>query len=136
MPQRPYVIDEMISAKSIAARIEECDPSYRNDLQAALDFAERPAADEPTARALRARLAAEGYSEPRLDDEVSVFDAALEDAVKRFQENHQLDADGVTGENRSPSTTTKFASLPGSIVPNALRLPSRSTQCRATSFSV
>lgn len=44
--------------------------------------------------ALRARLAASGDLEPGGGD---VFDAAAEDAVRRFQVRHGLDADGVVG---------------------------------------
>lgn len=46
---------------------------------------------------LRRRLAIEGYLDAGSDSGVDRFDAALEDAVRRFQHTHGLNEDGIVG---------------------------------------
>jgi murein L,D-transpeptidase YcbB/YkuD len=47
---------------------------------------------------LRARLAASGDSAPGAATDETLFDAALEAAVRRFQARHAIETDGVVGE--------------------------------------
>lgn len=52
--------------------------------------------NDPRVHALRQRLAAEGYLPPAAADDGN-FDATLEDAVKRFQNDYYLEPDGLVG---------------------------------------
>jgi murein L,D-transpeptidase YcbB/YkuD len=57
----------------------------------------RPGDVDPGVTAVRARLAAEFGDIAAASGDESMFDATLEDSVRRFQERYALDADGVVG---------------------------------------
>jgi murein L,D-transpeptidase YcbB/YkuD len=48
-------------------------------------------------KALRSRLAAEGFMEPNTSGSGDLFDQALDQAVRTFQQSHGLDVDGAIG---------------------------------------
>jgi murein L,D-transpeptidase YcbB/YkuD len=48
-------------------------------------------------QAVRSRLVAEGYLDPGSSVDEELFDSSLGEAVRRFQERHGLDVDGVVG---------------------------------------
>lgn len=95
-------------------RMVEAMETYRDLLESGgwPELQEGPllALDSTSARVplLRERLAAEGYLEPESDLTSPAFDAALDEAVRRFQHTHGLNDDGVVGPsvirelNRSP----------------------------------
>lgn len=95
-------------------RMVEAMETYRDLLESGgwPELPEGPllALDSTSARVplLRERLAAEGYLEPESDLTSPAFDAALDEAVRRFQHTHGLNDDGVVGPsvirelNRSP----------------------------------
>jgi murein L,D-transpeptidase YcbB/YkuD len=56
-----------------------------------------PGDRDPRVAALRARLQVTGELPEQPPEEPTVFDAALEAAVRRFQESHGLEADAVVG---------------------------------------
>ena len=56
----------------------------------------KPGEDDERVPTLQRRLAVEGYL-PSTMPETTIYDPALEDAVKRFQSRHGLEADGVLG---------------------------------------
>jgi murein L,D-transpeptidase YcbB/YkuD len=57
----------------------------------------RPGDVDPGVTAVRARLAAEFKDIAAASGDESMFDATLEDSVRRFQERYALDVDGVVG---------------------------------------
>lgn len=64
----------------------------------------KPGMDDPRVMLLRERLAATGDIDEAADNGSTVYDPTLEAAVKRFQQEQYLDADGAIG----PGTRTAF----------------------------
>lgn len=57
-----------------------------------------PGDSDPGVALIRKRLVASGHTELNANQDASVYDAQVKDAVKAFQVRHQLDADGVAGK--------------------------------------
>jgi murein L,D-transpeptidase YcbB/YkuD len=80
-----------------------------------------PGDSGPQVAQLRRRLQAEGDSEAGAGTAPEVFDAALEQAVMRFQRRHRLDADGVVGKQTLAALNVPVARRIGQIRVNLER---------------
>lgn len=58
----------------------------------------RPGDDDARVTIIRQRLAASGHIDVNHDLDSTLFDPTLEEAVKAFQSRHQLEQDGIVGE--------------------------------------
>ena len=97
-------IDREIPRQAFYVRYKEALADYRN-IKAQGGWpvvssgpALKPGMHDPRIATLKQRLQIEGYRIGPLSDPPGYFDAALEDAVKQFQERHGLGVDGVAGK--------------------------------------
>ncbi len=75
----------------------------------------------PRVRALRSRLISSGDLDQPLESITDLFDQTLEHAVRRFQERHGLEVDGVVGRDTLRSLNTSAKQRVGQIKTNLER---------------
>jgi L,D-transpeptidase YcbB len=80
----------------------------------------KPGMKDPRVGALRARLVAGGYLDPTLA-KGQHFDNPVTDAVKRFQEDHYLDADGAVGADTLAAMNVSIGQRIGQVRANMER---------------
>ncbi|MCB1700540.1 MAG: L,D-transpeptidase family protein [Pseudomonadales bacterium] len=81
----------------------------------------RPGDSGPRVEQLRRRLQAEGNQEVAQASDPQYFDAGLEQAIKRFQEQYRLDADGIVGRQTIAAMNVPIARRIGQIRVNLER---------------